>query len=364
MTTTFFLQAAFWLSAALVVYAYAGYPLLIFCLGRRRRQPRVVPSSDAELPTVSLVIAAHNEAEVIEDRLRNALALDYPVDKLEIVIASDGSTDGTNKIVRRFADPRVRLLDLSPRHGKAAALNAAVPQVRGELVMFSDANTFWEASAARAIARWFQDPSVGVVCGKLQLVDSRTGNNVDSLYWRYETFLKQCEARLGVLLGANGAIYALRRSLYQPIPEDTIIDDFVIPLSAYLRTGCAMVYDASATAVEETPVQMRSEFGRRARIGAGGFQSIARLRGLLRVRHGWLAVAFVSHKLFRWFAPFALIALVASNLALVGRPEYRILLAGQLLYAALAAVGGYMHGRHPAWRLARAATLFASVNLS
>lgn len=361
---TFVLQAAFWLSAALVVYAYAGYPLLVFCLGRRRCQPRSVPISDEQLPTLSLVIAAHNEAEMIEDRLSNALAMDYPGDKLEIIVASDGSTDGTNKIVRRCANSRVRLLDFSQRRGKSAALNAAVPQARGELVMFSDANTFWDAAAARSLARWFVDPAVGVVCGKLQLIDSRTGSNVDSLYWRYETFLKQCEGRLGVLLGANGAIYAMRRSHYQPIPEDTIIDDFVIPLSAYLRTGCRMVYDPSATAVEETPAQLRSEFGRRARIGAGGFQSIARLRGLLNVRHGWLTMAFVSHKLFRWFAPFALLALVASNLALAGRPEYRILLAGQLLYAALAVAGACARGRHPAWRVARAATLFASVNLA
>ncbi len=364
MTITLILQAAFWLSAALVVYAYAGYPVLVYCLGRRRRQPRPAISADDQLPAVSLIIAAHNEAEVIEERLRNALSLDYPSDKLEIIVASDGSTDATNQMVRRCADSRVRLLDFNQRRGKAAALNAAVPQARGELLMFSDANTFWDASAARSIARWFNDRSVGVVCGKLQLIDARTGNNVDSLYWRYETFLKRCEARLGVLLGANGAIYAMRRSLYQPIPEDTIIDDFVIPLSAYLRSGCQMVYDPSATAVEETPAQMRSEFRRRARIGAGGFQSISRLRGLLSVRHGWLAMAFISHKLFRWMAPFALIALVACNLALAGRPEYRVLLAGQAIYAVLAAVGACAHGRHPAWRLARAATLFASVNLA
>ena len=364
MSMTHYLQAAFWLSAAIMVYAYAGYPVMIFCLGRRRGQPKRPAAAEGDLPTVSLIIAAHNEAAWIAARLRNALELDYPSEKLEVILASDGSTDGTNQAVRRFGHPRVRLLDFTQRRGKAAALNAAVPLARGELIMFTDANTFWDPAAARALAAWFRDPVIGVVGGKLQLIDSRTGNNVDSLYWRYETFVKQCEARLGVLLGANGAIYALRRSLYQPIPEDTIIDDFVIPLSAYLRTGCRMVYDASATAVEETPAQIRSEFGRRARIGAGGFQSIARLRGLMSLRHGWLAIAYVSHKVLRWFAPFAWIVLAASNVALVAQPMYRTLLMLQLLYAAVALVGGHIRGQQLACRLARAASLFASVNLA
>lgn len=364
MSADFFLQVAFWLSAALVLYAYAGYPLLVFAATRCRRGADPLPSPEDDLPKVSLLIAAHDESQVIEERIRNALALDYPAHQLEIVVASDGSTDGTNDIVRRFADPRVRLLEFSPRRGKSAVLNGAVPQLRGELVMFSDANTLWDASAARALARWFHNPAVGVVCGRLKLVDPSTGNNADGMYWRYETFIKRCEGRLGVLLGANGAIYAMRRGLYQPIPDDTLIDDFVIPLSAYLRTGCRMVYDPSAVAIEETPERIGAEFRRRARIGAGGFQSIARLPGLVSLRHGWLAVAFLSHKLLRWLAPFALLAVLAANIALAGRPGYGVLLAGQAVFYGLAALGGCVRRRHPALRPVRVAALFTSVNLA
>lgn len=364
MTSNLLVQAAFWLSAAVVVYSYLGYPLLIWWLTRHRQAADHGTAPDESLPTASLLIAAHNESEVIEARIRNALALDYPADKLEIVVASDGSTDGTNEIVRRFLGSRVRLLEFAPRRGKASVLNGALHHLRGELVMFSDANTLWDNAAARGLARWFSDPAVGVVCGRLNLVDAASGNNVDSLYWRYETFLKRCEARLGVLLGANGAIYALRRGLFEPIPNDTIIDDFVIPLSAYLRSGCRMIYDPSATATEETPAHLGCEFRRRTRIGAGGFQSIARLRSLTNWRHGWLAFAFVSHKLCRWLAPFALLTCLAANVALVETPCFGKLLAIQAAFYSLAAVGGFVHGRHPVCRVVRATTLFAGVNLA
>src|SRR5262249_38664493 len=158
--------------------------------------------------------------------------------------------------------------------GKAATLNAAFAELAGDIVLLSDANTFTDATAARNIVRWFADPRVGVVCGRLVLTDPATGGNADSLYWRYETFLKECEGRLGALPGATGGIYAFRRGLYAPIPDDTIVDDFVIPLAAKLRTGCAIVYDRDAVAREETAPDVRAEFRRRSRIGAGGFQSI------------------------------------------------------------------------------------------
>src|SRR5262249_30950742 len=147
-----------------------------------------------------------------------------------------------------------------------------------------------------------------VVCGRLVLTDPATGCNVDSYYWRYETFLKRCEGRLGALLGANGAIYAIRRELYTPIPGNTIVDDFVIPLRAKLRTGCRIVYDGDAVAREETPPNVGAEFHRRSRIGAGGFQSIGLLWRLLNPRSGWVAFTFFSHKILRWVCPFFLVA--------------------------------------------------------
>src|SRR4029077_7290244 len=172
------------------------------------RAPEV---DESQLPTMSLVIAAFNEEAVIEERIGNALTMDYPREKLEIAVGSDGSTDTTADIVRQFADQGVRLFDYT-RRGKAGVLNATVPKLKGEIVLLSDANTRIEPEAARKLARWFHDPKVGVVCGRLVLADSPTCGNADGFYWKYETFLKTSEGALGALLGANGGIYAIRRS--------------------------------------------------------------------------------------------------------------------------------------------------------
>ncbi|MEO6807889.1 MAG: glycosyltransferase family 2 protein, partial [Isosphaeraceae bacterium] len=323
----------FWACAGLVIYAYAGYPLLIWALSRilgRREEP---PSIDDEsLPRVALVLAAYNEEAVIEDRLRNALAMDYPAEKYEVIVGSDGSTDRTADLVRQFADRGVRLLDHAQNRGKATVLNAAVAEVRGEIVLLSDANTHIDSAAARHLVRWFADPRVGAVVGRLVLVDPATGRNADGLYWKYETFLKCCEGRLGALLGANGAIYALRRDLYVPIPPGTIVDDFVIPLLAKLRTGCRIIYDCEAVAVEETAPDVGAEFHRRARIGAGGFQSIGMLWRLLDPRRGWVAFTFLSHKILRWFGPFFLIGTLVANLLLWQQPWYRMMIFVQVFF--------------------------------
>jgi cellulose synthase/poly-beta-1,6-N-acetylglucosamine synthase-like glycosyltransferase len=355
----------FWWCAAMVVYVYAGYPLLAAWLARRfgrLTEPRLL--DDEQLPSISLLVAAHNEESVIRQRLENALAMDYPTDKLEIVVASDGSSDQTAAIVKQFGGRGVRLLDFHDRRGKASVLNAAVASLRGGIVLLSDANTFLDPSAARRLVRWFADDRIGVVCGRLVLSDPQTGQNVDSLYWKYETFIKKCEARLGALLGANGAIYALRREEYQPIPGDTIVDDMVIPLLAYLRTGCRTVYDAQAVAYEETPPRIASEFRRRARIGAGGFQSLARLWRLLDPRRGWIALAFLSHKVLRWLCPFFLLGMLAANLLLLDQPLYRLMLAAQLMFYAVSAAGTFLPGSAPLVRLIRATTMFSSMNLA
>jgi cellulose synthase/poly-beta-1,6-N-acetylglucosamine synthase-like glycosyltransferase len=354
----------FWTCLALVAYAYAGYPLLLAGLarlfGRRSRAPN--PAADADLPAVSLLVTAYNEEAEIDKRVRTALVTDYPADKLEIVIASDGSTDATAAIVRRYARRGVRLLDYRPRRGKASVLTAAFPELRGDIVLLSDANTQIDPSALRQMVRWFQDPRVGVVCGRLILTDPRTGRNVDGLYWQYETFLKKREGRLGALLGANGAIYAIRRDLFRPIPAGTIIDDFVIPLQARLRTGCAIVYEAGAAATEATPLHIGDEFRRRSRIGAGGFQSICLLWPLLHPRHGWTAFTFLSHKVLRWLCPFFLLGLAATNLCLLDRPLYRGLLVGQAGFYLVSLLAALLPARARALRPLRLTTMFTSMN--
>jgi cellulose synthase/poly-beta-1,6-N-acetylglucosamine synthase-like glycosyltransferase len=359
------LQVLFWLGFGVVVYAYVGYPCFIWLCARLFGRTEAPPElADGELPTMTLLIAAHNEEAVIRQRLENALALDYPSERLAIVVASDGSSDGTAQIVRSFAERGVRLLDFQPNRGKSASLNAAWSELASDLVLLSDANTQIEAEAPRRLARWFRSADVGAVCGRLVLVDPDTGQNVDGLYWRYETFLKRCEARLGALLGANGAIYAIRRHSFVPIPTETIVDDFVIPLLSRLKTGCRLAYDAEAVAYEETPARISDEFRRRVRIGAGGFQSLGLLWPLFSPRHGWLAFSLLSHKLLRWLVPFCLLAMALANVPLAAEPFYRATLAAQAAFYGLALVGARLPGRRGAVRLLRLATLFSSMNLA
>jgi cellulose synthase/poly-beta-1,6-N-acetylglucosamine synthase-like glycosyltransferase len=356
----------FWACTTLVLYAYAGYPALVWVLARIFGCRAELPAlEDRDLPAVSLILAAYNEGAVIEDRLCNALAMDYPPEKLEVIVGSDGSTDRTAEIVRGFAGRGIRLLDYAQNRGKASVLNSTIAEAKGEILLLSDANTNIDPSAARKLVRWFRDPTVGSVVGRLVLIDSRTGRNADGLYWAYETFLKRCESRLGALLGANGAIYALRKDLYRLIPAESIIDDFVIPLLAKLRTGCAIVYDRDAIAWEETPPDVASEFHRRARIGAGGFQSIGMLWRLLDPRRGWVAFTFLSHKVLRWFCPFFLLGMLVSNVVLaLGSPFYRALLAGHLGFYAASAVTASLPAQAGPWRLLRLTTMFTAMNLA
>jgi cellulose synthase/poly-beta-1,6-N-acetylglucosamine synthase-like glycosyltransferase len=360
------LVTCLWTCVAVLVYTYLGYPVLVWylarCFARRCTPPRC--PDDAELPSLSVLIAAYNEEAVIEARIQNALALDYPREKLEIVVASDGSSDRTAEIVRRLESRTVRLLDYRCRRGKAAALNSAFTELRGEVVMLSDANTFTEPGAARLLARWFRDERVGVVCGRLILTDPVSGGNVDSFYWKYETALKRCEGRLGALLGANGAIYAIRRDLFSPIPEGTILDDMLLPLQCRLRTGCGLVYDSEAVAHEESAPDMASEFRRRSRFAAGSLQCIRSLWRLLDPRQGWVALAFLSHKVLRWLCPIALVGLAVSNLCLWQQPFFRWLLAGQAAFYLVALVAAFLPGRFLPLRVLRLTTLFTSMNVA
>lgn len=350
-------------SLGLVVFSYLGYPILIWIASRLfGREPHRPHVEDDELPPISLLIAAYNEEAGIRERIENALEMDYPPEKLEIVIASDGSTDRTNDIVRSFESYGVKLLAYPIRSGKADVLNRAIPAMNGELVMLSDANTFTHADAGQKLAAWFHDPSTGVVCGRLVLTDSATGRNVDSLYWKYETFLKKCESRLGALLGSNGGIYMMRKALFRSIPPNTIVDDFIIPLLARQRSGCRIVYDREAIAVEETPAQISSEFHRRARIGAGGFQSIGLLAGLLNPGHGWISLTFAAHKILRWVCPFALITALAANAFLLASPTFLCLFAAQLLFYGISLASSRLPSRPRLLRYPRLTTMFTMMN--
>jgi glycosyltransferase involved in cell wall biosynthesis len=361
-----FVTVMFWACVVGVAYTYAGYPVAISVLaamfGRRRERPE---DASGTVPFVSVLIVAHDEETVIAERVRNALALEYPPHRMEIVIASDGSVDRTADVAAATGGARVRVVEFATRRGKAAVLNQVIPGLRGEIVVLSDANTFFDPAAARRFVAWFRDRTVGVVVGRLVLIDSSTGRNVDGLYWKYETFLKQMDARLNALVGANGAIYALRRSLFAPMPDATLVDDLVLPLLIRLRTGRDIVYDSGIVACEETPANLRAEFRRRSRIGAGGFQSLHVLWRLLSPAHGWIAFTFASHKVLRWICPFLLLGALACNAVLLEHGSvYRTAFFAQGLLYVTAAAGVVAPGTGMGVRLLRLATLFTSMNLA
>ncbi len=369
MNSLSLLELLFWTCISLVAFAYLVYPLLIWVVARVFGRA-AVPPHGADLPTVSVLIAAFNEELDIRARVENLLALDYPPDRLELVIASDGSTDRTNEIVRAFEGRGVTLIAFPENRGKAAVMNAVVPRLRGTVVVLSDANTHMAPDAVRHLAGWFADPSVGVVCGRLVLTDAAGGRNADGVYWRYETFLKKCESRLGALLGSNGAIYAVRRANFPLVPGGSLIDDFVIPLDAKRRSGCRIVYDARAVAEEETAPTVRAEFRRRVRIGAGGFQSIGMLWRLLSPANGWVAFTFLSHKVLRWACPFFMLGMLGSNALLLGAELaseqgaglYAGLMAAQVGFYLLALAGNWLPARPRFLRVFRLPTMFVSMN--
>jgi cellulose synthase/poly-beta-1,6-N-acetylglucosamine synthase-like glycosyltransferase len=357
------IEIMFWVCVVAVGYAYAFYPALIYGLSRvfgSRPLPPVV--CDANLPTVALLIAAHNEEAVIERRIANALQLDYPKDRLQIVIASDASDDRTVEIASRYGK-RVRVLDYPVRQGKAATLNASILQLSSQIILLSDANTWTDPAAVRNLVRWFADVNVGAVCGRLVLTDPAGASNVDGIYWRYETFLKKCERSLGALLGSNGGICAIRQDAFVPLPAGTIADDFVMPLLAKLRYDCSIIYEASAVGHEETPAQMRQEFDRRVRIGTGGFQAIAMLWRLLNPLRGWISFTFFSHKVMRWLCPFFMCgAMVCAAYLGIADIFYRQALIGQACFYAISLALGLVPSHVGALRPLRLATMFTAIN--
>ncbi|MFO1020273.1 MAG: glycosyltransferase family 2 protein [Planctomycetales bacterium] len=358
------LQILIWTSLALVAYAYILFPAILWAWSKTAA-PRDSGSAntltESDWPFVSLVVAAYKEEKDIVQRLHNALAQDYPADRFEIIIGCDGNEDRTGELVQSFTDPRVRLLQYPQRRGKASVLNDSVPQARGEIIIFSDANTEMDPQAFRQLVRPFVDSSVGGVCGNLILQDSLTGQNVDGAYWKYENFLKRHEAKIGALLGVNGGIYAIRKSLYQPIPSNTIIDDFLIGMRIHLQ-GYQLLYEPRAIAYEETPETMAAEFHRRVRIGAGGFQSLVWLKSLLHPSYGSLAFCFLSHKLLRWLCPFFMLAAFVGNLFLINHDWYARLLLLQSLFYLTATAGLWLFKTVPAPKWMRLPAMFVSMN--
>lgn len=289
-------------SAVLLLYAivhtYIGYPLWLGVLSRFKSFP--IKVDDQYTPSVVLLIAAYNEEREIEAKLLNSLELDYPEDKISIVVASDGSKDATAEITRRFVGPRVRLFDFSPNRGKISALIEAMQQIDADIVILSDANVMYDRQAARALVKSFNDPRVGAVSGKVVLLnDDLSYGESEGLYYRVEHFIQNKEGETGCLVGADGAMYAIRRSLFTPPPADTILDDFVISMLIAIQDKIVL-HERTALGFEKNNLEIEGEFKRKVRIIAGGVQCLLRDIGIPYPSQGMLFFKFVSHKLLRW----------------------------------------------------------------
>ena len=351
------------LSVALLLYTYLGYPALLTLLARLRGARPEAAGDPAPWPTVSVILSAYNEETVIGRRIVNLLEVEYPPERLSIVVGSDGSSDRTCAIVRRFRTPRIRLYEFTGRRGKAMVLNDLVSRADGEIAVFTDANTFFHPSAVKELVRGLhRDPTVCAVVGRLELRKAAGTVNPDRVYWRYESRLKELESRFGTLLGANGPIYAIRRARYRPLPPGTIVDDFLTPMLMRLHGGGAVVFRPSAQAWELVPETVRDEFRRRVRIGAGDLLAVRHTWRLLLPRHGMLAVSYWSHKVLRWMGPGLLAAAAASNLFLLDRPWGRGLFAAQLTGYGLAALAPRLRRVPGIGRLAAAARYFVVLN--
>jgi len=342
------LESLFWVCFVLVAHTYLLYPVFLFGASavvqtwrdwqylRSRKDRRRISALLADPPEVSLIIPAHNEELHLPDKLENLRALDYPKDLVEVIFVSDGCTDGTNEILRAAEGGNVRVVYLAERRGKSSALNEAVAGSRHHILVFSDTATLFEPDAVQKLVRHFADPRVGVVAGALQFQASAESRQTEGLYWRYESMLRLMESRLGLTLSASGAIYALRRECFVPLPATTLVEDLVVPMNVR-KLGFRVLYDPEARATDFAPATVAGEFSRRVRIATGSFRALGQLlRGPL---DPVTAFAFVSHKLLRWVLPFLLIGMLLSSAALWPHPVYRALFLAQATFYGWGIVG-------------------------
>jgi glycosyltransferase involved in cell wall biosynthesis len=356
-------ESLFWIVVALVSYIYFGYPFLLLILSKLRP---ALPVQKADItPTLSFIIPAYNEEKVIARKIENTLALNYPREKFEIIIVSDGSTDGTNEIVRTFANQDVTLVALYPNQGKSSAENQAVAEARGEILLFSDADIMLQPGAVSKIGRNFANESVGCVVGKITYLNENdaSASEAESNYWRYELFLRNMENKVGNFAMGSG-IMAIRHDHFHSLNPD-VGEDFVLPMQTAMA-GYRVVYEPEA--VSETIVgivKKRDMFQRKLRVITKDLCGLFLCRAILNpFRYPLYAWGLISHKLLRWLVPYFLIALFISNSLLLGRTFYNLTLLFQIAFYALA-LSGYLWEKEGKLPLALSIPLFfCLVNLS
>ena len=346
------LKTAFWICAFLVFYTYLGYGMLLWLLVRLKRivsgkaVRMALPADDAELPEVTFMVCAYNEQDVVDMKMKDIHQLDYPKDKLHITWVTDGSSDDTNERLKAYPD--VEIIFSPERKGKTAALNHGLSMVKSDITIMTDANTMVNTGAIREIVRLMQDPKVACVAGEKRVMARHEGQAAaegEGLYWKYESTLKRMDSELYSTMGAAGELNAIRTALYEPMPENALLDDFVMSMEM-VDKGYKIAYTSDAYAMEYGSADLQEESKRKRRIAAGGLQSCWWLKKMMNpFRRPIVAFQFVSHRVLRWsITPFALMALIPINVALVMMKAGTIYTAVWLLQIAfyLAALCGYL----------------------
>ncbi len=349
-------EILFWGCVFTVFYAHLGYAVLLYFLVKWKRRSRKKTSAaapGAQLPEVTFIVAAYNEAPWMHEKIQNCLAFDYPKDKLRLWFVTDGSNDDTPEMVRRYPIPpgvRLELHHQQERRGKIAAVERVMPLVETPVTIFTDANTTVNATAIRNIVRHYADPKVGAVAGEKRIATGEKGDATgagEGIYWKYESKLKKWDSELYSAVGAAGELFSIRTALYQSVPKDTLIEDFVMTMRIAM-SGYVIRYEPDAYAVEGQSASIGEELKRKIRIAAGGLQAAWRLRSLVNpFRYGWLSFQYISHRLLRWTAaPLCLPLILALNAMLFDQSLfYKLLFCGQILFYLLALLGWVMEQR-------------------
>lgn len=345
------IEVIFWIGIFIVFYSYIGYGILLYILVKIKKAFSNEPIFDPNYePNVALVVPCFNEADYIEDKIKNSLALDYPKEKLQLIFISDGSNDDTPEKIKKY--PQVLALHENARNGKASAMNRAMAYVKAPIVVFCDANTELNPEAIREMVKHYSNPNVGAVTGEKRIItrDKENASGAgEGIYWKYESFLKQLDSDFYTIVGAAGELMSYRTSLYKELPKDSLLDDLMQSMQI-ATDGYRVIYEKNAWAAETASANVGEELKRKVRIAAGAFQSMSRLPQAFNVFGNFkVSFLFISHRVLRWtLAPLSLLLLFLSNIYLAIYPGeiYLFILLAQVVFYAMALLGWYLNNKH------------------
>jgi len=351
------IKIIFWILLFIVFYAYLGYGILLFILVKLKRLLKKTKTKEKKTyePEVTLFVAAYNEKDYVDAKVKNSFSLEYPSEKVRQVWVTDGSDDGTPELLKKYKDQGVEVYHEKARGGKIGAMNRGIQFVKTPIVIFSDGNTMLGEESIRRIVNLFADPKVGCVSGEKRIFNKEKDSAAatEGIYWKYESKLKKWDAELYSVVGAAGELFAIRTNLFEKVEKDTLLDDFIISLRIAMK-GFTIQYDPDAYAIENPSANVKEELKRKVRIAAGGIQSIIRLKPLLNIfKYGTLSFQFISHRVLRWtLAPLSLPFIFLFNLYLawqIGFGQftsiYTLMFYAQLLFYIMALTGWYLENR-------------------